>query len=133
MNEDQLQEVVCDAAAVFGWWRAHFRPLRTKHGWRVPGQYESGAGWPDLLLVRGAELLVWELKGPGGQVTPDQWDWLLAWQGVDGAEVAVVTPGNLDGYALTRLARKPVWRTGPPSANQVIGFDQLTPKGRVRS
>lgn len=132
MNEEDLQSLLADAAAVFGWMRAHFRPARTMHGWVTPGQYEAGAGWPDFVLVRGAELLVWELKGSGGQVTPDQWDWLLAFQGVDAVEVAVVTPANLDEYALPRLARKQHDRRGRPSANHIIGFDVLTPKGRAR-
>jgi VRR-NUC domain len=104
MSEAELQALLAEVAELAGWWRAHFRPARTVHGWRTPGQYEAGAGWPDLVLVRDC-VLVWELKSGKGKVDPAQQAWLDAWAGA-GVETAVVTPANLDDYAIPRLMRK---------------------------
>jgi len=38
INEKELQENILDIAKMFGWRRAHFRPARTKYGWRTPVQ-----------------------------------------------------------------------------------------------
>ena len=40
---------------------AHFRPPRTVHGWRT-AVAADGAGFPDLVMVRGSRLLAAELK-----------------------------------------------------------------------
>jgi hypothetical protein len=125
MNEAELQGLVTDTAATFGWWRAHFRPARTAHGWRTPGTYEAGKGWPDLQLVgEGTDpLLVWELKAVGGIVDHDQVEWLLRFSKLRNVEAAVVTPHNVDDYALPRLMRTRRY----PDAGHVVGFAELRP------
>ena len=65
MLEDDWQRQVVDLARLRGWRVAHFRPARTERGWRTPVEAD-GAGFPDLLLVRGAQLLAVELKTDAG-------------------------------------------------------------------
>ena len=107
MNEAELQDVIAETAKLGGWTRAHFRPARTVHGWRTPGQYEAGEGWPDLVLLRGPECLVWELKSAAGKLGPGQQDWLEAWAQVPGVEAAVVRPADCDA-AIARLLVRPL-------------------------
>jgi hypothetical protein len=76
MTERDFQRAVIEAAQLLGWRVAHFRPAQTKHGWRTPVQAD-GKGFPDLVLLRGRELLVRELKD-GGKLTPEQNAWLAA-------------------------------------------------------
>jgi VRR-NUC domain len=83
--ERDFQTAVVDAARLGGWRVAHFRAARTRHGWRTPVAAD-GAGFPDLVLVRGAQLVAAELKSARGKVTREQAEWLDA---LDGAGVAV--------------------------------------------
>jgi hypothetical protein len=61
-------------ATILGWIHVHFRPARTKFGYRTPGVGEMAAGWPDLVLLRERDrrLIFAELKSPIGKVTYDQ-------------------------------------------------------------
>ena len=56
-------------------WR-HARPARTAGGWRTPVQGDKGA--PDLLLARGGQVILAELKRDGKNPTADQVAWLNA-------------------------------------------------------
>lgn len=100
--ERDFQGAVIEAARLSGWRVAHFRPARTRHGWRTPVAAD-GAGFPDLLLVRGAQLVAAELKSARGKVTPEQADWLDA---LDGAGVAVYVwkPADWDEVVTTLTA-----------------------------
>jgi hypothetical protein len=77
MTENDLLTGVLDLARVLGWRTIHVRPGRTSHGWRTPVQGD-GAGWPDLLMVRGSRIVAAELKAAKGRTTPDQDAWLVA-------------------------------------------------------
>lgn len=61
-------------ATMVGWEFAHWRPARTKHGWRTPGTGELAEGWPDLTLVRARDrrLILAELKKNGEHLKPAQ-------------------------------------------------------------
>lgn len=61
-------------ATMVGWEYAHWRPARTKHGWRTPGTGELAEGWPDLTLVhhRARRLIFAELKKDGEHLKPAQ-------------------------------------------------------------
>lgn len=75
-SEQELQDGIVDAARVFRWSVAHFRPARTEKGWRTPGQYDA-QGWPDLVLVRASSpIIACEVKGKRTPTTPEQIAWL---------------------------------------------------------
>lgn len=73
ISEAELQEMVLETAQILGWYRAHFRPAKTKHGWRtaVGG---DGKGFPDVMLVR-ERLVAVELKATGRYPNADQRTW----------------------------------------------------------
>lgn len=76
MSENDLLKCVLDLAKILGWRTAHFRPARTNHGgWRtaVAG---DGAGFPDLVLVRGSRCLFVELKSEKGKLSAEQETWI---------------------------------------------------------
>jgi hypothetical protein len=84
VSERDLQVAVLEAARLFGWRVALFRPARAARGWRTPVEGD-GAGFPDLLLLRGERLLVRELKAGKGRLGREQLAWLEAFRsaGVD--------------------------------------------------
>jgi hypothetical protein len=96
VTESEWQEQVIELAHALGWRVAHFRPARTAHGWRTPVAGD-GAGFPDLLLLRGFRIIAAELKREGkrGTVTAEQQAWLDAF-GAAGIEAHVWTPGQID-------------------------------------
>lgn len=51
----------------------------------------SQAGFPDLVLVKGARVIFWELKSPTGKATPAQEKWIEALRAA-GCVAAVVWP-----------------------------------------
>lgn len=100
--EARFTDQVLELAERLGWRRAHFRPARTATGWRTAVQGD-GAGFPDLVLLRGSRLVVAELKSdtaPGPR--PEQLAWLEAFEAA-GAEAYVWRPAQLDEIA-ERLA-----------------------------
>src|SRR5262249_55476538 len=84
LTEAAFTRQVLEMAAAFGWMSLHIRPARTRRGWRTPVQ-GHGKGFPDLLLLRGARLLVAELKPGRRRPTPEQAAWLTAF-GLAGVE-----------------------------------------------
>jgi hypothetical protein len=92
MTEKELQRAVIKLAHVFHWKVCHFRPARTAKGWRTPVEAD-GAGFPDLVLVRGRHVMFRELKGDKGRLSPAQWAWLAALRGAE-ANVGVWTPAD---------------------------------------
>ncbi len=89
-TEAEFQRAVMDMARFLGWQRIiHFRPAMTKHGWRTA--LEGDAGFPDLLLIRGATLLVAELKAGTRKPSPEQAAWLEAFSKVPGCRAVVWT------------------------------------------
>ena len=82
--------------------QARVQALATSGGWRwhhcaAPGGC-TGSGWPDLVMLRGVEMLVVELKSADGSPTTEQNEWLTAWQ-TAGAECHVWRPVNLPEIA----------------------------------
>ena len=93
ITEAAFQAQVLQLAKIHGWRSAHFRPAQTARGWRTAVSGD-GAGFPDLILVRGYRLIVAELKRDAKQKPrPEQTAWLDAFRGV-GAEVFLWTPGD---------------------------------------
>ena len=102
--EGTFQGAVIEYAQLNGWAVAHFRPARTKTGWRTAVSAD-GKGFPDLVLVR--ERIIWaELKRDGEDLRPDQvkWrDWLLA----TGAEWYKWEPSDWTEIEATLQRRRP--------------------------
>lgn len=91
--EHAFQQQVEGLARVYRWRRYHTHDSR-----------RSNAGFPDLVLVRGPELLFVELKTRTGRVRPEQHDWLDALRAVPGIEVYLWRPDDWDALH-QRLAR----------------------------
>ena len=83
MSEQQLYDVVVGSdanpglARIYHWRVAHFRAAMTNQGWRTPVAAD-GKGFPDLIMIRGDDLLAIELKTDVGYVTTAQRLWLDA-------------------------------------------------------
>jgi hypothetical protein len=93
LTERDFTAAVLEAAKLLGWRTAHFRPARTKHGWATPVQGD-GKGFPDLVLLRGRELLVRELKD-GSKLMLEQENWLRAFSDAS-VDASVWTPADWD-------------------------------------
>jgi Holliday junction resolvase len=52
-----------------------------KVGVSVQSLASLGKGVPDLVAAKGAMTWLIEVKGPKGQLTPDQVKWVAAWRG----------------------------------------------------
>lgn len=76
LSEEDLQTRILQAAELYGWRVAHFRPARTAKGWRTPMSGHPGV--PDLILARDGVVILAELKSRRGQPTPSQDLWLEA-------------------------------------------------------
>lgn len=96
LNETEagFTRAVLELAKLHGWRTAHFRPAMTAKGWRTPVQGD-GAGFPDLVLVRGCRLIFAELKATKGRVSPEQTEWLTRLMGA-GAECYIWRPDDWD-------------------------------------
>jgi hypothetical protein len=90
MTEADLLRGVLDLCRVLGWRTLHVRPARTAHGWRTAVQGD-GAGFPDVLALRGDCIVAAELKADRGNLTDEQRDWLAAFA-ASGADVHVWRP-----------------------------------------
>ena len=69
ITEADLLATILETAPLYGWLVYHV--LATK-----PPAKVTSTGFPDLVLLRGADLIFVELKGPKGKQTPEQIDWL---------------------------------------------------------
>lgn len=77
-TERELTAQVLTLAHLQNWLVVHFRPaLRADGSWRTPLQGD-GAGFPDLVLVRGGRLIFAELKAQHGRLAPLQRRWIEA-------------------------------------------------------
>ena len=76
ITESDFTAQVIDLARHLGWRVAHFRPAMTKGGRWVTAVQGDGAGFPDLVLVRGQRLILAELKSANGKLSEAQAIWL---------------------------------------------------------
>lgn len=100
MSEADWARTVTDTATTYGWLWAHFRAAQTAKGWRTP--MSGHTGFPDLVLARGGDVVLAELKRDGQQPRPDQRQWLAAL----GDHGYVWRPADFD-TVLARLRRTP--------------------------
>ena len=69
-SEAQFMGTVTDYALRQGWEWLHIQPGLNERGrYRTPVTGALGSGWPDLILVRGSDILAVELKSEKGQTT----------------------------------------------------------------
>ena len=97
ISEAGFQQQVIQMAKLRGWKVAHFRGVQvtrrdgsTFH--QTPVQAD-GAGFPDLVMLRGARQVSAELKVPPNKPTDRQMAWLAAFA-MAGAETFVWTPDD---------------------------------------
>lgn len=88
MTEDELLQAITEAATYLGWRWHHIR--RSDRA-----QQMGHSGFPDLIMVRGTDLLAIELKADKGTVTIDQQIWLDQLRTAR-AVAMVVRPADLD-------------------------------------
>lgn len=106
VREDDWKRTVIEAAKLFGWRYAHFRPARTKYGWTTA--MEGHKGFPDLVLVRPPRLILAELKPtavgrrPSEVTVPseEQQEWLRQLGLVAGVETYLWRPEDLNEILL---------------------------------
>lgn len=97
LREGQFQQAVYNLARANDWRVAHFRPVKVQR--RDGSTYHEtpialdGRGWPDLVLVRGSQCLIRELKDDHGEAEPEQLDWLER-LGAAGLDVAIWRPSD---------------------------------------
>src|SRR4026207_2150918 len=61
---------VTDYARMRGWEWMHIAPGLNERGrYRTPVSGPLGSGWPDLIMVRGSDLIAVELKSEKGTIT----------------------------------------------------------------
>ena len=88
VTERDLAATVIEAAEALGW--KVFAVLDT----RVPAKRTS-KGWPDLVLVKGPEMIFAELKTQRGVVSSEQDGWLEALREVRRYTVALWRPSDM--------------------------------------
>ncbi len=94
MTEAQLQDAIIAMAKLFGWRVYHTHDSR-----------HSASGFPDLVLVRGRELIFAELKSEAGRLSPEQDAWLAALQDTRRVTVAVWLPHHWTSGEIERALR----------------------------
>lgn len=79
-SEAAFQSAVIGLARVYGWRIFHAPDNRPAGTTGRPQRMAApeGAGFPDLILIRGRRLIAAELKTRTGRVDPRQHDWLAA-------------------------------------------------------
>ncbi len=96
LTELDLARQIRDLARVTGWLHVHFRPAKTKQGWRTA--FSGDPGFPDMVLARRGRVIFAELKMDGKKARPEQDRWLLE-----------LDPGNIRGNRELRGVEAYVW------------------------
>ena len=69
-TEAAFMAQVTDYARLRGWEWMHIAPGLNERGrYRTPVSGPLGSGWPDLIMVRGSDLIAVELKSERGSIT----------------------------------------------------------------
>lgn len=80
MTEAQFQREVIRLAQQHKWRVAHFRTAMNKRGHYMTPVAADGAGFPDLLMIRGQRVIAAELKTNKGRTSAQQKQWLAAFE-----------------------------------------------------
>lgn len=88
MSERDFMASVIDLARLNGFLVYHTHDSR-----------RSAPGFPDIVAIRGEDLLAIETKSQRGRLTPDQEHWLRAFAGVERVQALLVKPAGWDELA----------------------------------
>lgn len=102
MTEEELGQEVEKLLELFGWLWCHFRPARTRDGWRTA--ITGHKGFPDYFAVKSTRTVAIELKSEKGKVTNEQQIWLTALAATK-TEVYLWRPRDLKSGAIERVLR----------------------------
>lgn len=102
MSEQAFMNALIEAAQLWSWRVAHFRPAKTERGWRTPVQAD-GAGFPDLVLLKPPRVIFVELKSEKGKATQAQMTWLDELAAVSTVESHLWRPS--DWWAIAEVLR----------------------------
>lgn len=94
MTEAEFQAEIVAEATANGWLSYHTHDSR-----------HSASGFPDLILVRGPEMLALEVKRETTESTPAQEMWLWALGAVERVTTSLVRPSHWDALAQRLRAR----------------------------
>lgn len=83
MSESDFQAQVIAYAEALGW-----------HVYHTQDSRRSNPGWPDLAMVRGHRLILWELKTEKGRVTPEQRDYIARLRDVKTVYAGIRRPSD---------------------------------------
>lgn len=98
-GETNFTNYLIDLAQVNGWRAMHISDSRKMEGRKGHERLVGDAlckGWPDLVVVRGARMVIRELKVENRQPTPEQREWLKALAEVREVDVGVWWPRDWD-------------------------------------
>lgn len=83
IKEDDFLRQVITLAHLYGWKVAHFRHAMKKDGNYITPVQADGAGFPDLVLVRG-RIIFAEIKSEKGKLSDAQKEWRDALENTGG-------------------------------------------------
>jgi hypothetical protein len=109
LPERVFTKQVIDLARWNGWRVAHFRPALTKGGRWVTAVQGDGAGFLDLVMVRGDRIIFAELKSADGKLRAEQERWylaLLAWSACLGTAALVTVWRPTDWPEIEKILAK---------------------------
>jgi hypothetical protein len=97
-SEAECRKAILEAARFAGW-RIHCpRTAQTGKGVHLTAD-DGDAGWPDVTLSRGGQLVIVELKRKPNKVEPEQQVWLDQLAKVPGVSAFVVwVPEEMDTF-----------------------------------
>lgn len=94
LSENDFLRQVIEAGHLYGWRIAHFRPSMNQRGQWSTAVQADGAGFPDLVMVRGDRLIFAELKSEKGKISDRQYDWLQVLTKAKQSEVYIWRPSD---------------------------------------
>lgn len=104
ITEAQFQQAVINIAQYSGWLVTHFRPALTKSG-RWATAIQGHKGFPDLVLAKGWNVIIAELKTNKGKLSPEQVKWATEigpiyrlWRPQDWKEIYIELSTEEKGY-----------------------------------
>ncbi len=107
LTEAEFGKQIEDLFKLYGWRWCHFRPAQTAHGWRTA--ISGDLGFPDYVAVKGAQLLIPEIKSHTGKLSDAQESWRQVLDNVPGKPYRLWRPEDLEGEILHVLSGGTTW------------------------